>query len=104
MADNQKHAINWRLVWKIIRAIFSLILVEIYATFTYTIFFLLFWLIIFFAVFAFFLINGSVNYRIWLAIFEETYILSILYVILMPYKWLYYFNKHIKEKKKDPRR
>ena len=104
MAENQKHAINWRLIWKIIKAIFSLIFVEVYAVFTYTIFFILLWLIVFFAVGMYFLIHGSANYRIWLAICEETYILSVLYVILMPYRWLDYFNKHIKEKKKGPRR
>lgn len=104
MVNDQKHAINWRLIWKITKIIFSFIFIEIYATFTYTIFFLLFWFIVFLGVLVFFLINGNVNYSIWLAIFEETYILSILYVILMPYKWLDFFNKHIKEKKKDPLR
>lgn len=104
MAENQKHAINWRLVWRITRAVFSLLFVEIYAVLTYTIFFLVPWLIISFAVLTFFIIHGSVNYGIWLAIFEETYILSVFFVILMPHKWLDYFNKHIKEKKKGPRR
>lgn len=102
MADNQKHAINWRVIWKVIKAIFSLIFVEIYAVITYTIFFLIPWLIIFLVVTTFFVVHGSVNYGIWLAIFKETYFLSTFFVILMPYKWLEFFNKHIKEKKKGP--
>lgn len=103
MADNQKHAINWRAIWKVIKAIFSFTFKIIWVLFSYTMCFITTWIIIGFILVIYTLIQGNINFQLWLGIVELTYLLTTLFILIFPEKWLKFFNTYIREKKKDPR-
>lgn len=102
MADEDNNAINWRLIWKTIKAIFSFLFKTIWAVFSYTICFMTLWIMIGILLFIYVIIAGNINFELWFGLLQVSYPTTILYVLIFPDKWLKFFNTHVKEKKKDP--